>query len=522
MASGGNLNEQPNKGSGMLSFALRSLGRYELLEQIGSGGNAVVFKALDTSTNRIVAVKVLDLAMGLQSDQCRRLKREANIVVQLRHPNIVPIEYLGEEDGLIFLVMPYFSGGTLADRIEHGSLTPNNVGCTIDQIVSALSYAHGRGVVHRDIKPANILFDENGDASLSDFGLASINDSSLSLTGAALIGTPAYISPEQALGREVSSRSDQYSLGVVLYQLGTGKLPFEAETPIAVLLKHIKEPLPFPRKVKPDFPESIERVILKSMAKSPKDRFDSMAQMNEAFQAALAHTLDPNANPAPEITLPSAIESTQAIRAPRNLPGSTRGKRRRKFALVLTMLLALLAVLSAFAFRGVLNGSVRQTDSDPPMAKDTSAGQLTALAGTIEAMSTEMAKGQASDLPADFVHTAVIQTLSAMKMLGESENRPTLTLTPSPMATNTPTRTATTEVILSPTWTFTSTPSQISTTIGFSTPTANGGSEETPAPTEEPAPTEVPEATEVPKPTKLPKPTKVPKATRPPNTPGPP
>ncbi|MEK6587779.1 MAG: serine/threonine-protein kinase, partial [Chloroflexota bacterium] len=222
-----------------ISMPIQSLGKYQLLEQVGQGGMASVFKAIDPATNSYWAMKVLNPMMAQDPQFGKRFEREAEVVMRLQHPHIVPVVDYGQANGYAYLVMPLLQVGSLADRLRDGPLTPLEGGRVVRELAGALEFAHSQGVVHRDVKPSNVLMDDQGNALLSDFGLARIHDASVSLTGSALLGTPAYMSPEQARGEKVGPASDQYSMGVILYQLCTGHLPFEAETPMAVMLKHI-------------------------------------------------------------------------------------------------------------------------------------------------------------------------------------------------------------------------------------------------------------------------------------------
>jgi len=272
----------------------RVLGNYHILEQIGRGGMARVFKALDLTHERTVAIKVLSPHLALESNFKARFEREVQVLRELEHPNIVPILDYGEAGGLAYIVMPYMKVGTLSDRLKDGDLTVKESARIIGQIAAALQHAHEVGVVHRDVKPSNILIDEDGNAWLSDFGFAHIHDATMSLTGSALIGTPAYMAPEQVSGKPVSPLSDQYSLAVVVYHLSTGHLPYDAETPMAIALSHVTSPLPRPRLVNPDLSRSVEAVLIKALAKEGSHRFASIADFNQALQEALALEFEPS------------------------------------------------------------------------------------------------------------------------------------------------------------------------------------------------------------------------------------
>lgn len=272
----------------------RVLGNYHILEQIGRGGMASVFKVLDLTHERTVAIKVLSPHLAMEPNFKARFEREAQVLRELEHPNIVPILDYGEAGGLAYIVMPYMKVGTLSDRLKDGDLTVKESARIIGQIAAALQHAHEVGVVHRDVKPSNILIDEDGNAWLSDFGFAHIHDATMSLTGSALIGTPAYMAPEQVSGKPVSPLSDQYSLAVVVYHLSTGRLPYDAETPMAIALSHVTSPLPRPRLVNPDLSRSVEAVLIKALAKEGSHRFASIADFNQALQEALALEFEPS------------------------------------------------------------------------------------------------------------------------------------------------------------------------------------------------------------------------------------
>ncbi len=282
------------------------LGPYRIMNQIGKGGMATVYKAYQASVDRYVAVKVLPSQLAESREFAARFQQEARIIANLEHPHILPIFDYGESDGVAYLVMRYLDAGTLKDKMEAGRPLPLAV---IDhiftQLTDALSYAHGHGIVHRDLKPANALIDSQGNIFLTDFGIARLLESAsprLTQTDA-ILGTPAYISPEQAQSRPVDQRSDIYSLGIILYEMATGSVPYVADTPLAVLFMHISDPLPLPSSLKPDIPASIEKVILKALAKDPGDRFETAAEFLAAWKRALEEIetvrLEPETKAAP-------------------------------------------------------------------------------------------------------------------------------------------------------------------------------------------------------------------------------
>lgn len=267
----------------------KDIDRYHIIEQLGQGGMAVVYKAYDTRLERDVALKVIRrnaFSLDILERVLKRFDREAKSLAKLTHPNIVSIIDYGEYDGSPYLVMPYLVGGTLKQSL--GQPMPwKQAFAILSPIAGALAYAHQKGIVHRDVKPGNILVTEGGAPMLTDFGIARLLEceetQTLTATGVG-IGTPEYMSPEQGMGREVDGRSDIYSLGVVLYELITGHTPYTADTPMAVVLKQSTEPLPRPGSYIQNLPEEVEKVLYKALAKKPEDRYQSM----DEFAAAMS------------------------------------------------------------------------------------------------------------------------------------------------------------------------------------------------------------------------------------------
>jgi eukaryotic-like serine/threonine-protein kinase len=270
---------------GRMSEARRTIvdDRYDVGRALGSGGMGEVFLARDRVLGRDVALKVLRRQYAGDSEFAERFLREARSAASLSHPNIVQVYDRGEtENGDSYIAMEYVPGGTLKEKISReGPLAASEAAALGAQVAEALGAAHYRGMVHRDIKPQNVLLTERDDAKVADFGIARAGSSvTISKTGS-VMGTAGYMSPEQALGEPATPRSDLYSLGVVLYEALTGELPYTADNPIAVSMKHVTEPLLPPREIDPTIPEGMNALVVKLMAKDPEDRYASAAELSE-------------------------------------------------------------------------------------------------------------------------------------------------------------------------------------------------------------------------------------------------
>ena len=296
----------------------RQFGHYQIVAPLGEGGMAAVYKAYQPSMERHVAVKVLPRHMATSEEFLTRFRREAKLLAHLQHPNILPVFDYGEADNYPYIVMPFVPSGTLADHLTGEHLPLIKVRRIMTQIGDALAYAHARGMIHRDIKPSNVLMDESGNCLLTDFGLARMVESSSKITSTGtVLGTPAYMSPEQGTGSEIDHRSDIYSLGVILYEAVTGRIPYNAETPIAIVFKHIQDPLPSARKLNPNLPESIELILLKALAKNPEDRYQKMEDFVHAIQMAVSDTVPleslPSKKPKEEVAKVVETESKPTV-----------------------------------------------------------------------------------------------------------------------------------------------------------------------------------------------------------------
>jgi serine/threonine protein kinase len=304
----------PKKTNDMAPVTLEghTLGKYRILEPLGRGGMAQVYKAFHPQLDRYVAVKVLRSDLVEETEFLARFRREARAVAGLRHPNIVQVFDFDVQDDFYYMVMELLEGNTLkaylnAVRTRRERLPLSETVRILTDALAGLAYAHGEGVIHRDLKPANLMLTRRGQTVLTDFGIAQIVGGTQYTIQGALMGTLNYMAPEQGRDGKCDARSDIYSLGITYYEALTGSVPFDADTPLAILMKHLNDPLPLPRRLDPSIPESFEAVSLKALAKDPDARYQTAQEMSAALQGAAQ---------AAGIEVPAATSLPQAVTLP--------------------------------------------------------------------------------------------------------------------------------------------------------------------------------------------------------------
>jgi serine/threonine protein kinase len=374
-----------------------NVGPYRIVEQLGQGGMASVYKAYHPALDRYVAMKVLHPAFMEDPNFLARFQREARVVAKLDHPNIVPIYDFAEHEGQPYLVMKYIQGETLKARLAKSPLGPNDGLKVIDAVGRGLSYAHSQGILHRDIKPSNVLLTQDGQIYLADFGLARIAQAGEStLSNDMLLGTPQYISPEQARGeRDLDAGTDIYSFGVVIYEMVVGRVPFNADTPFSIVHDHIYTPLPMPRTINPKVPQAVERVLLKALAKDRADRYSTVADLVEGLHAALKGGELPAAGSSPVDPIQAADPVQESKGA--GAQSSSSSSRRRWLWVVGGLGFACICL---FAFLVVINRNNKltpQASTTPVVEASTQmvSGSETTLAAARDAVATNPADPQA-------------------------------------------------------------------------------------------------------------------------------
>jgi len=390
-------------------------GRYTIERPLGSGGMAEVFLARDGVLDRDVALKVLRSQYAGDEEFYERFRREATSAAGLSHPNIVQVYDRGEApDGTCYIAMEYISGGTLKERLdERGPMEPGRALAVASQVAEALWAAHERGVIHRDIKPQNILVTDMGHLKVTDFGIARAASAATISATNAVFGTAGYLSPEQALGEPATPRSDLYSLGIVLYELLTGVVPYRADNPVAVCMKHVTEPLVPPRRLDPTIPEAVDVLVVKMLVKDPADRPASASELLDDIEGVRKGAPPPAPTPrtgTPRIgvrktaepaaaTDPATAGATTAANGPA-AGGAKRGRfagrrvRRQRAAVMILCALLALVLLGAATLglsRGPQDGApmgrvqgVAGEGLDAPTADAGGPGGAGGISGTVE------------------------------------------------------------------------------------------------------------------------------------------
>jgi len=393
----------------------RTIGRYRITEHLGRGGMAEVYKAYQPSLDRYVAIKLMHAFLADDKDFLTRFEREAKVVATLRHPNIVQVFDFDVQNGQYYMVMEYIDGVTLKTMLEsmherNEWLGLGDAANIVLSVGSALRYAHDRGMVHRDVKPANVMITQDGHVILTDFGIAKILSTTNLTASGAMVGTPSYMSPEQGMGQAGDERSDLYSLGVMFYQLAVGRLPFDADTPLAVVLKHINDPLPIPRALKPDLPEDVERIILKALAKNPDDRYPAVGDMTADLKRAMGMAAD--------ITPTDTMKGGSAIK----LSSSTVVGR-------------IGAATPPPAGGAASSSTVARLGASSTIARSATPGTVVAPRGTGEAVAAPTSGGRPRWLIPVVALAAVIILGGGAALIASSAQAPALTPTPSPTPT---------------------------------------------------------------------------------------
>jgi len=495
-----------------MDFSGFEIDRYHIIEKLGQGGMAVVYKAFDTKLERYVAIKIVRTDIygpAIRERVNQRFEREAKTLSKLEHPNIIAIIDYGYWEESPYLVMPFIPGGTLKDKLGKPIYWREAIQLLMP-IVDALVYAHSKGLIHRDVKPSNILISETGLPLLTDFGIAKVlemEEGQLTLTATGVgMGTPEYMAPEQGLGKPVDGRVDVYSLAVVLYEMVTGNKPFSADTPLAVLMMHVNDPIPSTRKYNVRIPESLERVLYKALAKDAENRYQSMAEFGKALQGVLAEygqrpepkpwvkeaapiavAVEKAEEPKPKPQAPpQKISSPKQASMPKPVSSKEEQVEKRKTGLPIIPLIVILVVVAAaggwYGINQARNGNANRTPT-AIIFGGAALGSET-MTATPSPTRTEFDAGIA------FLAETPTETMTST-MTFTSTFRPTNTKIPQLTATNTkapPSRTSTKTNTFTPSYTFTISPTIRITTPGSITPSYTFTS----TPTYPPSPTNTP------------------------------
>jgi serine/threonine protein kinase len=410
----------------------KNIGGYEVLDVIGRGGMATVYRAQQKSMNRIVAVKVLPEQYIHDDTYIQRFNQEVEIVAKLEHRNIVPVYNYGEHEGRPYIVMRFMSAGSVDDLLANGPLEIEQIVDIFDQIAPALDYAHSKHVLHRDLKPSNVLLDDDGGAYLTDFGIARVlgEQGNKGITTQGVVGTPSYMSPEQAQGQPLDNRSDLYGLGVMLFELSTGRRPFESDTPYSIAVMQVTTPPPPPRVLNPQISLAVEEVIYKALKKKREERYPHAIALSEALKRAMnkpissihdtqpgmprqtmrpAVEVQPSAAVIPPPVAPAPIYSPTPNHMPTPMPPPSGPLRRRKQrgaggiwmsaalgGIVGCGVLVVLLVIALLIINGVLNP---RTAANPTATKAPSSAVENGSSATLDATSQAAYDALIPDLP---------------------------------------------------------------------------------------------------------------------------
>jgi eukaryotic-like serine/threonine-protein kinase len=530
------------------------LGQYELIEEVGRGGMATVYRAYQANVDRQVAVKVIHRAISADQKATERFVREARLIARLEHPHILPVYDYDAKSDPPYIVMRYLPTGTLKDILEQGRLSYGDVISFMNQVGAALDYAHRQGVIHRDIKPSNIMIDAEGNAFLTDFGIARIAESSgEGLTGTGMtVGTPGYMAPEQSLGGNIDGRADIYSLGVMVYEILTGITPYRAETPMAVILKHINDPVPLASAANPMLPPSIDAILQRAMAKNPDDRFPTCSEFARALASALAPYSDgasqlrglasstiasleksrkerAEQNPPQSLT---SIGTAQSPAAPNNSPSiaapgvppaapppagssipaipATPGGRTGSNRGLIVGAVAGVLVLALIIGGVVLTSATNNANASATAAREAEQTGQAAAVATETVLALQIVAAESTNDEGTRIAEATSAEGTRIALIPTDTDEPTATNTdlPTNTATNTdePTETATNTDLPTNTPTNTDVPTETATNTDLPTETPTETPTNTDTPTETPTntPTETPTATLTPTPTETP------------------
>jgi hypothetical protein len=453
-------------------------GRYQVHSKLGSGGMATVYLAYDPRMERQVALKILPPGFLLDPTFQARFDREVKIIARLEHPAIIPVYDYGQDHGCPYLVMRLMKGGSLRDRLQRGALTLDETRVIMARICNALATAHAQHIIHRDLKPANILFDEHHNPYLADFGIARLVEKTQTMT---IAGTPQYMAPEQALGYGLDGRTDVYQMGVVLFEMLTGRAPFDAETLPALLYQHANAPIPRPSDSDPRLPPAADAIVMRALAKEPDQRFQTISDLGRAVTRLTLVAGDPDATrvaPAARVALPPS--QTPVPR--RGVKAARTEAPRKRWPLWARVLggvgaLAILTAGSVFGLgaMGILPGRGATPTVD--------------AAGTAAYEATQVALAAPADTstptPTPSLTPSPLPTQTAV---------PTATATPTETAAPTDTPTPTRTKAPTPTHITSPTPTPTATATRAPSPTVtltpSGGAPSTPSATPSPAPQE--------------------------------